>query len=117
MASIAKAMDVVQGENHAYMGCLLPTLAVTLRQLREVKVKYLRFCEPLVDAMLEIMEKRIRNVFKELDCSFSPDVPPGLTGTARRHPGLQRGVDMESAVCRDGPQGTERRRGQHRQRQ
>ena len=60
MESVAKALDVpdvVQGEKHAYLGCLLPTLAITQR-LRETKMKDLRFCEPLVDAMLEGMGTR-----------------------------------------------------------
>ena len=71
MANVPKALHVVQDENHAYLGCLLPTLAITLRRLRETKVKGLRFCEPLVDAVLKGMEKRFRNVFNDLDCQLT----------------------------------------------
>ena len=70
MASVVKTLDMVQGENHAYLWCLLPALAITLSRLRETNVRDLRFCEPLVDAMLEAaMEKRFRNVFE--DCTAS----------------------------------------------
>ena len=71
MESFAKALDVAQGENYAYLRCPLPTLAITLRRLRETKMKHLRFCEPLVCAMLEGMERRFRNVFKDLDCQLA----------------------------------------------
>ena len=101
MENVAKALDVVQGENHAYVGCALPTLAITLRRLIETEMKHLRLCESLVYAMLEGME-RFRNVFKDLDrqlatafhhsviyyTMFPPYAPLDLAGTARRHPGL-----------------------------
>ena len=35
MGNVAKTLDVVQGKNHSYLWCLLPTLAITLTQLRE----------------------------------------------------------------------------------
>ena len=34
-------------------------------------MKDLCFCEPLVDAMLEGMERWFRNVFKDLDCQLA----------------------------------------------
>ena len=44
-------------------------------------MKDLCFCEPLVDAMLEGMERRFRNVFKDLDCQLAAAFHPmfGLT--------------------------------------
>ena len=102
MASVAKALDVVQGENHAYLGCLLPTLAITVRRLRESKMKDLRFCEPLVDAILEGMERRFRNTFKDLDCQLAAAFHPMFRLTwLEQHDATQacsvRGA-MESAV-------------------
>ena len=66
-------LDEVQGRNYAYLRCPLSTLPITLRRLSETKMtsKDLGFCEPLVYAMLEGMERRFRNVFKDLDCQLA----------------------------------------------
>ena len=44
-------------------------------------MKDLRLCDPLLDAMLEGMESRFRNVFKDLDCQLAAAFHPmfGLT--------------------------------------
>ena len=76
MESVTNALDVVQDENHAYLGCLLPTLAITLRRLKETKMKDLQFWKPLVNAMLEGIERRFRNVFEDLDCQLAAAFHP-----------------------------------------
>lgn len=37
MSSIAKALDLIQGEEQAYFGCLLPTLVATMLKLKTTK--------------------------------------------------------------------------------
>uniref|UniRef100_UPI00358FB577 uncharacterized protein n=1 Tax=Myxine glutinosa TaxID=7769 RepID=UPI00358FB577 len=76
MVYVAKTMDVVRGESHAYLMCLLPTLAITLKKLRETKNRGLQYCEPLVDAMLEGIERRFGPLFKDLDCQLAAAFHP-----------------------------------------
>ena len=51
-APIAEALDTMQGESQDYLGCLLLTIAITLKKLRERMAQQLRFCNPLVDAII-----------------------------------------------------------------
>lgn len=74
--NIPKAVDVIQGESHGYLGCLLPTLAVTLKKLREMKYQRLQYCELLVEAMLEGIERRFDCFFKDLDCQLAAAFHP-----------------------------------------
>ena len=65
-------------------------------------MKDLRFCEPLVDAMLESIERRFRNVFKDLNCQLAITFHPMFRLTwLEQHDATQvcsvRSV-MESAV-------------------
>ena len=41
MACIARALDIVQGEDRAYLGFTLPTLAVTLKKLKQTRTRHL----------------------------------------------------------------------------
>ena len=57
MAPIAKSLDKLQGEEDAYLGVLLPTIAITLRKLDDIK-EGLRFCGELVDAIQAAIKRR-----------------------------------------------------------
>ena len=64
MEGVVKALDMVQGENHEYSRCFLPTLAIELRRPR-----VLIACGRLVGASMEGMES-FWDVFKKLAAAF-----------------------------------------------
>ncbi|XP_022606605.1 uncharacterized protein LOC111225846 [Seriola dumerili] len=55
MAPVAKAIDILQGES-VHMGWLLPTITTLIAKLERARVS-LRFCKPLVDALLDGRKK------------------------------------------------------------
>lgn len=63
MAPVAKAIDILQGEA-VHMGWLLPTITTLTAKLERARVS-LRFCKPLVDAMLDGLKKRFRKVMSD----------------------------------------------------
>jgi len=76
MVYVAKVLDIVQGEGHAYLGCLLPTLSITCKKLREMKNQNLLYCEALVNTILEGIEGRFGLLFKDLDCQLTAAFHP-----------------------------------------
>jgi hypothetical protein len=65
MEPMATALDLLQGESQAYLGCLLPTLAVAQMLLEDALTKPLAFCKPLVRALLEGINKRFGHLFED----------------------------------------------------
>jgi hypothetical protein len=65
MEPVAVALDMLQGEEQAYLGCLLPTLAVTIMKLEGVDTRHLAYCSPLVQALLAGIQKRFGPFFED----------------------------------------------------
>uniref|UniRef100_M3ZI76 BED-type domain-containing protein n=1 Tax=Xiphophorus maculatus TaxID=8083 RepID=M3ZI76_XIPMA len=76
MCIIAKALDKIQGEDQAYLGSLLPTVAATVMRLKEVKLKRLLHCSPLVDATLAGISKRFGPLLEDLECQLAAAFHP-----------------------------------------
>jgi hypothetical protein len=76
MGPVAKALDKLQGEDLAYLGCLLPTLAVTIIRLTSTKDTRLTYCKPLVEAMLEGIHRRFGQLLEDRDCQLAAGFHP-----------------------------------------
>ena len=57
MSSVAKSLDILQGEKNAYMGSLLPTLTMCLRKLEKSKSKN-AICDALANPLIENIKLR-----------------------------------------------------------
>ena len=66
MAPVAVALDQIQGEKQCYLGCLIPTLIVTKKKLIDLKTNAnLQFCDPLVNTLLDAIDKRFSSTFED----------------------------------------------------
>ncbi|XP_028969080.1 uncharacterized protein LOC114828591 [Galendromus occidentalis] len=62
---VAVGLDKLQAEKTGFYGALVPTLHMIRRQLSDVARAPLRFCKPLLDGLIQSVEKRFKNI---LDC-------------------------------------------------
>lgn len=79
MAPVAIALDVIQGEKQGYLGCLIPTITVAKKMLINLKSgdrNTLRFCGPLVDALLAGIDKRFSTVMEMEECVLAAAFHP-----------------------------------------
>ena len=76
MKPVAKALDKLQGEEKAYLGCLLPTLAATQLLLEEALNKPLAICKPLVRALLNVLNKRFGHLYEDKECLIAAGFHP-----------------------------------------
>jgi len=76
MSIAAKALDKMRGEDQAYLGCLLPTVAATIMKLHDAKSQRLTFCMPLVDAVLSGTTNRFGALLNDLDCQLAAAFHP-----------------------------------------
>jgi len=65
MRPVATALDKLQAEEQAYLGCMLPILATTVLSLRELRATNLQFCLPLVDVLLMSIDRRFGHLLQE----------------------------------------------------
>lgn len=67
--AVAEPLAQLQQEENAYLGYLLPTIAVSWYNMEEeLKKKRLTYCEPMLAAVLAGSKKRFQQVFIEVDC-------------------------------------------------
>lgn len=64
MSPVAKAINILQGEKDVQMGWLLPTITTLITKLEKMKPS-LRFCKPLVDALLGGLKKRFGSLMSD----------------------------------------------------
>jgi hypothetical protein len=76
MAPVATALDRVQQEKQAYLGVLLPILANVVMILKESQNKSLLFCRPLVDALMDGMNKRFSPLLDDTECQLAAAFHP-----------------------------------------
>ena len=60
MKPVAQALDILQGDKHAYLGYLLPTIALLKKKLQR-KGSGALYCKELAEALCRGLEKRFRN--------------------------------------------------------
>ncbi|KAM7383527.1 hypothetical protein PAMP_003173 [Pampus punctatissimus] len=56
MGPVAKTLDLYQGESNVQMGWLLPTITLLKAKLQHLHIS-VKYCGPLVDALLAGLEK------------------------------------------------------------
>jgi hypothetical protein len=77
MAPIATALDRLQAEGQAYLGCVLPILAVTTMRLKDMKERrLLDFCSSLVEALLAGTEKRFGHLREDTEYQLAAGFHP-----------------------------------------
>ncbi|CAD6214216.1 GSCOCG00011139001-RA-CDS, partial [Cotesia congregata] len=64
---IAQAIDVLQGDQIASYGYLLPTLIITRKKLLACKDLRFQYCQKLISGLIAAVEKRIKNVFNVVE--------------------------------------------------
>ena len=68
MNPVAKALDKLQGESQAYLGCMLPTVTLTVMNLKNIQERsQLSSCKPLVEALLGGIERRFGPLLEDHD--------------------------------------------------
>jgi hypothetical protein len=76
MFYLAETLDRVQGEKHAYLGCLLPFVTNLIMNLEGLRNRNLIYCEPLVDALLEGIRKRFQPVLEDIEYQLAAAFHP-----------------------------------------
>ena len=75
MKPVAQALDILQGEERAYFGVLLPTLAMCLKKLNHVQTT-INICKPLLAATENGIKKRfgesLNSMENQLASAFHP---------------------------------------------
>jgi hypothetical protein len=69
-------LDIIQGEETGYLGCLLPTVVATKIKLCSVKEKNPVNCSPLIDTLLDSINKRFGNLLEDLECQLAAAFHP-----------------------------------------
>ncbi len=64
MSPVAKSLNILQGEINIQMGWLLLTITTLTTKLEKSRPS-LRFCKPLVDALLKGLRKRFESMMSE----------------------------------------------------
>ena len=66
MSPVAQALDKLQGEIQAYLGCKLPVVALTTMNLRAIQARTtLSYCKPLLDALLGGIQRRFDHLLED----------------------------------------------------
>ncbi|XP_013878674.1 uncharacterized protein LOC106528135 [Austrofundulus limnaeus] len=76
MSSVVKALGKIQGEDQAYIGCLLSTVAATMMRLKEAKLKPLLYCSPLIDAILAGLTERFGLLLEDQESQLAAAFHP-----------------------------------------
>ena len=58
MTPIAASLDVLQGEEKAYMGILLPTIGSVLNALKFERLISVDYCHPLLETLIDSVQAR-----------------------------------------------------------
>ncbi|XP_037508443.1 zinc finger BED domain-containing protein 4 [Rhipicephalus sanguineus] len=74
MYAVAKALDILQGEQYMYMGVLQPTLHSLLRYQRSLPP--LKYCTPLASSLQEAVTKRFSQALEDADLALAAAVHP-----------------------------------------
>ncbi|XP_067286175.1 zinc finger BED domain-containing protein 4-like [Pseudorasbora parva] len=64
MAPVAKAINILQGENNVHMGWLVPTLNIMVSKLKRAEIS-MKLCKSLVDAILAGVTKRFGDMLND----------------------------------------------------
>lgn len=78
---MATALDFIQGEKAAYLGCLIPTIIALKKKLSQLKVGEqgqgkLKYTEHLLDALITATDKRFSAIFSDDQCLLATAFHP-----------------------------------------
>ncbi|KAF2366176.1 HTH CenpB-type DNA-binding domain [Trinorchestia longiramus] len=76
MSSLARSLDILQGEEKNYMGILVPTITVCLNLLQDVRKKELSVCGPLGIAIDRGIRKRFGQAIDDEHCLLAAAFHP-----------------------------------------
>ena len=77
MHPVSQALDILQSEEKAYLGMLLPTIAMCLKRLRDMKEsKNIKICLPLLNALVQGIEIRFSLQTEDNDCRLAAAFHP-----------------------------------------
>ena len=76
MKPVAVSLDILQGEDKAFMGILLPIISVCTTKLKILKESTLTYCAPLIDALIKGIEKRFSSQLEDMDCLLASGFHP-----------------------------------------
>ena len=65
MEPVSRALDELQKDHQTGLGFVLPTITGVTIRLKRIRDSSLTYCEPLVDCLLESMERRFRRFFQD----------------------------------------------------
>ena len=72
-----QSLDILQSEEKAYYGILLPTLLVCAKKLTDIQeVDDLAVCKPLLSAILDGLKQRFQALVESTDCLLSAAFHP-----------------------------------------
>ena len=77
MSPVSRALDIIQGAKNAYLGILLPTLAVCLNHLKKMDQDgSITICLPLLRALRQGIQTRFSAQFDDVDCLLASAFHP-----------------------------------------
>ncbi|XP_064455761.1 uncharacterized protein LOC135400142 [Ornithodoros turicata] len=76
MSPLCAALDILQGDKYIFLGYLLPTITVLIRRLEYEGMKGLKFCRPLVTAVLDGIQKRFGHLMEDKELLLAAAVLP-----------------------------------------
>ena len=72
MRPVSQASDILQCKEKVYLGMLLPTIAMCLKRLRDMKEsKKIKICMPLLNAVVQGIEIRFSPQIEDDDCRLA----------------------------------------------
>ena len=77
MRPVSLALDQLQSEEKAFMGILLPTLAMAIKKLRDVLANNeVAVCVPLITVLIDSMKKRFHEVLHCTEYELAAAIHP-----------------------------------------
>ena len=74
---LCQSLDILQSEEKAYYGILLPTVLVCAKKLTDMQeIGDLAVCKPLLSAVLDGLKKRFQPCVESKDCLLSAAFHP-----------------------------------------
>ena len=79
MKPVAQALDILQGEERAYFGILLPTLTMCLKKLNDLNINHeIHVCKPLLSAIVAGIKRRFKTLLYDSENEVASAVHPSF---------------------------------------
>lgn len=102
MQPVAQCLDMLQGEDEAYMGILLPNLWLMRVSLEELlQADELLYARPLVQALLRGYSKRFGRLFEDDNLLMATALHPTFTSKALERIAPEKEEDIENRIVEE----------------